>query len=108
MLFEGMFERTYKIHTVRSGEKGLEFLHSRPDTNIVFCDQRMPTMSGLDFIKKAQQDFPAIPFYLLTGLDCIEEIHQALQNGTIKGYMQKPFIKEDIEKTIRESIEKQM
>jgi CheY-like chemotaxis protein len=64
----------------------------------------MPGMQGLDFVKKAKVNFPDTPYYLLTGFDLSEKIAAELQKGIIKGCLQNPFDKQEIEEAIRVSI----
>lgn len=71
--------------------KALEILSIDKDICIVFSDMRMPEMNGIEFITKANKLYPEISFYILTGFEITSEISEALDNGLIDKYFQKPF-----------------
>src|SRR4051812_19101166 len=48
----------YTILTAQSGEEGLECLASNPYVQIVLSDQRMPGMSGSQFLMQVKQNYP--------------------------------------------------
>ncbi len=91
MLFKFNFQKKYKIFTAFSGKEGLALLHSNPEIVLVISDMRMPEMNGLEFIKLAKDDFPALIFFLLTGFDFTPEIREAMNIGLIQKYISKPF-----------------
>jgi YesN/AraC family two-component response regulator len=65
---------------------------------------KMPGMNGVEFIRKAKQEYPYISYYILTGFDITEEIAEALREGLINKYFRKPFNIREIETTLREAL----
>jgi two-component system, response regulator, stage 0 sporulation protein F len=100
VIFRIPLQSRYTVLTALDGHKGLEILASHPGIKMAFSDMRMPMMNGIEFIKKAKENFPDMPFYILTGFEIIPEIQQALDNGLIRKYYRKPFKLEEIEAEI--------
>ena len=104
MLFSINFGNKFNVITAESGSDGLTKLKSGREILIVISDMKMPEMNGIEFIKRAKQEFPSIEFYILTGFDITEEIADALDNKLILKYFRKPFNAKDIEITIQEAL----
>jgi YesN/AraC family two-component response regulator len=83
MLFEINFKKKFNVKTALSGESGLDILSSVPSIQVVITDMKMPGMSGIEFIKKAKEQFPEIVFFILTGYEITKEIIHALEEKLI-------------------------
>jgi len=91
-LFQKAFESDFEIVSAASGEAGLQKLEEYGDQiKAVVTDMRMPNMNGIELVKKARQKHEQIPYFILTGFDCNEEIEAALENKAIREYFTKPF-----------------
>ncbi|MBP1668749.1 MAG: response regulator [Bacteroidetes bacterium] len=101
-LFEINFRKKYTVRTALSGEKGLEILRSEPSIAVVITDMKMPGMNGIEFIRKAKENFPEIVFFILTGYEITGEIIQALEEKLIHKYFKKPFLMKEMETAILE------
>jgi two-component system, response regulator, stage 0 sporulation protein F len=101
-LFEINFQKKYTVKTALSGEKGLDILRSEPSIAVVITDMKMPGMNGIEFIRKAKENFPEIVFFILTGYEITEEITKALEEKLIYKYFKKPFLMKDMETAILE------
>ncbi len=91
LLFEVNFKRTYRVISARSGFEAIELLKQNPDIDIVFCDMKMPGMNGLEFARQAAQVKHGLHCYILTGYDISPQVIEAINEGWITGYIQKPF-----------------
>ena len=90
-LFRINLREKFNVLTVSSGADGLEMLMKEPKIEVVISDMKMPNMSGMEFIKLAKEKHPVINYYILTGYDITDEIHDALDTGLILKYFKKPF-----------------
>ncbi len=102
-LFKVSFEDRYEVITSNSGEEGLKKLgeaHSK--IIVVISDMRMPEMNGVEFIRKAQERFTNIGYFILTGYDYDDEIDKALKENVVHKFFTKPFKQEEIEEAIEE------
>jgi two-component system response regulator (stage 0 sporulation protein F) len=101
-LFEVNFRKKFTIRTALSGEAGLDILCREPSIPVVITDMKMPGMNGIEFIKKAKEQFPEIVFFILTGYEITEEITRALEEKLIYKYFKKPFFMKEMEAAILE------
>jgi two-component system response regulator (stage 0 sporulation protein F) len=101
-LFEVNFRKKFTIRTALSGEAGLDILCREPSIPVVITDMKMPGMNGIEFIKKAKEQFPEIVFFILTGYEITEEITRALEEKHIYKYFKKPFFMKEMEAAILE------
>ena len=90
-LFKANFKKYYNIITVSSGQKALEELDNNKNISVVVSDNRMPNMSGIEFICEAKKCYPQLSCYLLSGFDISDEVQQILNDGTLAGYFKKPL-----------------
>ena len=65
--FKGFFEMLLpiRVETATSGLDGLDVL-KRQSVRLVIVDFRMPGMNGFEFIQRARELAPALPYYLFT------------------------------------------
>lgn len=99
-LFEINFSNKFEVLIAESGDEGLKLLDKHPDINIVLSDMKMPNMNGLEFIRKAKVNHSKIDFFILSGFDFNNEIHNAIESKLILGYFNKPFNLTTIENAI--------
>ena len=100
--FEINFRKKYNVILAESGDDGLEKLKLHPEIKVVISDMKMPGMNGVEFIKKAKNNYPNISYYILTGFDINDEISEALKSKLINKYFRKPFDMVEIEEAIQE------
>lgn len=58
--------------------------------NLIISDQKMPGMSGQEFLKKVQEEYPEIPFVMITAYGTINVAVEAMQLGAAD-FITKPF-----------------
>ncbi len=91
-------------HTPRTSVNGLDALdflrENIGDIDLVITDQNMPKMTGLELIAEASEDFPDLPFILLSGYS--EKKLEPLIKGhmSIKATLKKPVSRDVLEQTI--------
>jgi response regulator RpfG family c-di-GMP phosphodiesterase len=96
----------YQILTADSGSEGLEILsQNNKPVSMIISDQRMPVMSGAQFLEKAKTICPEAIRYLLTGYSDMEAVIQAVNKGEIHRYLTKPWNDEDLVLQVRQSLE---
>ncbi len=100
MLFKINFEKKFTVLTGISGFEGLKLLEQNKDIQVVISDMKMPVMNGIEFIRKARILYPDIAYFILTGFEITQEIENALREGIISEYFQKPFKINEIYDTI--------
>ncbi len=102
--FKSTFRRDYHIHVAASGQEGLEIMEKH-NIQLVITDQRMPDMTGIEFLEKIVPLYPDCMRMILTGFSDMEAIIQAINKGNIYRYVSKPWNREDLKITIDSALE---
>lgn len=102
--FKATFRRDMDIHIALSGQEGLDLLE-REEVHVVISDQRMPGMSGAEFLAIAKERFPRPMRMLLTGYADLESVVQAVNQGGIYAYATKPWDPNDLKLRIQQAHE---
>jgi sigma-B regulation protein RsbU (phosphoserine phosphatase) len=103
IVFKSSFRRHFNVITVPSAEEGLKII-GHNDIALIITDQRMPHMTGVEFLKSLPEDLLAIRI-ILTGFSDVEAIIDAINTGKIYRYITKPWNKDDLKMTIDTAIE---
>ena len=103
-VFNSAFRREYKVHLALSGQEGLEIL-KKNEIHLIITDQRMPEMTGIQFLEKIIPDYPDCIRMILTGFSDIEAIIQAINTGRVYRYITKPWNKEELKINIDKGLE---
>jgi len=101
--FKAAFRLNYQIYTAISGEKAIQILNENPDIQIILTDQRMPEMTGVEFLKSILPIHPDPIRILLTGYADLKASIDAVNEGKIFHYLSKPWNEEEIEMTLQKA-----
>ena len=102
--FKAVFRMKYKVHTAISGEEAIKILNTTP-VNIIITDQRMPNMTGVEFLENILGDHPDPIRILLTGYADMNAVVDAVNKGKIFHYLTKPWNEEELDMTISRAYE---
>ncbi len=94
----------YQITTCESPLEALKLI-TRTPFHVIVSDQRMPEMTGVEFLEKAKDVCPLTTRILLTGYTDIESVIGAINRGNIYRYVAKPWDPEDLKLTLRQANE---
>ncbi|MCW3122795.1 MAG: hupR [Flavipsychrobacter sp.] len=97
--FKAVFRMKYNIHTAISGEEAINILRTK-EVNIIITDQRMPQMTGVEFLESILDEFPDPIRILLTGYADMNAVIDAINKGKIFHYLTKPWNEEELDITI--------
>jgi class 3 adenylate cyclase len=103
IVFKSAFRRFYKVHTAISGEEGLEIFRNE-NIALVITDQRMPHMTGVQFLQNLPEDKDVIRM-ILTGYSDVEAVIDAINTGKVYRYITKPWSKDELKVTLDNAIE---
>lgn len=99
---DDLLEDDYEVRTATSGRLGLEELQKDRYAAIV-TDQRMPEMSGDEFLYKAREISGASRI-LLTGYADVDALQRAVNHGKIFAYLPKPWDPVLLKQTVKDAI----
>ena len=97
--FRAVFRRDYNVKTALSGEEGLTILKDE-HVDLIITDQRMPQMTGIQFLEKIIPQFPDTVRMILTGFSDVEAIVGAINTGQVYRYITKPWDENELRMTI--------
>ena len=89
----------YEVFTALSGAEGLAFLEKN-HADLIIVDQRMPNMTGSEFLRHVRTDFPGIVSIMLSGQSDFESLISAVNEGEIFRFVSKPWDNEAFLKII--------
>jgi YesN/AraC family two-component response regulator len=89
------------IFTALSGEEGLHVLKQYP-IHVIMSDQKMPNMTGIEFLEKAKTEFPNPIRIIVTAHREIKVFEEALKEGKIYDFHDKPWDLEYLERMLME------
>ena len=102
--FKATFRIKYKVLTAISAEEAIKLLETRP-VEIIITDQRMPNITGVEFLEKILERFPDPIRILLTGYTDMSAVIDAVNKGKIYHYLSKPWNEEELDMTIQGAYE---
>jgi PAS domain S-box-containing protein len=102
--FRAAFRREMDVLIASSGAEGLALLEHEP-VHVVISDQRMPGMSGSEFLALVRERYPRSMRMLLTGFSDLEAVVAAVNEGGIYAYATKPWHENDLRLRIQQAYE---
>jgi len=97
-------EETYTVFTASNGEEAVKILQQNTIA-VLLTDLRMPKVDGLELLKIAKTISEDIEVILITGHATVEVAVEVMKDGAFD-FIQKPFNKTTVLKTVRKAIEK--
>lgn len=99
--FKATFRMRYEVFTALSASEAVDILKQENDIALIITDQRMPNMTGVEFLESILDEFPDPIRVLLTGYADINAVIEAVNKGKIFHYLSKPWNEEELELTIQ-------
>ena len=102
--FKATFRLKYKVFTAISGAEAIELVKNNP-IDIIITDQRMPEMTGVEFLEEIIKIDAAPMRILLTGYADMAAVVDAVNKGKIFHYLNKPWSEKELDETIQRAYE---
>jgi Nif-specific regulatory protein len=103
--FRFNFKRVFQIHTASSGDEALRLL-AEIDPAVIVTDQRMPKMTGLEFLKAARAVRPEAVGIILTAFTDIDVLIESINLGHVYRYITKPWDAKEVKGILTQAIER--
>jgi signal transduction histidine kinase len=97
-----LLRRDYRVLCATSAAQGLELL-DHEEAHVVMSDQRMPGMTGVEFLHRAHRVHPDAIRLLFTGYADIRAVIDAINRGNVYRYITKPWDPDELQATIRDA-----
>ncbi|MCX7626179.1 MAG: sigma-54 dependent transcriptional regulator [Candidatus Sumerlaeaceae bacterium] len=90
-----MLEREgHFVRSTTTPQDGLDWL-AEDGFDVVLCDMRMPTMSGLDVLREAKRRAPVLDFVIMTAYADARSAVECMKEGALD-YLIKPFSMDEL------------
>lgn len=100
----GLRKEPWELLTADSGEEGLEIVKTN-DIHVVVSDERMPGMSGSEFLSEVRRLHPSTMRIILTGQASLEATMRAINEGEIYRFLCKPCSTDELGLAIRHALD---
>ena len=85
----------YRVHATTDPERAFEILACE-DVALLLCDQRMPAISGVEFLGRVRRMYPQVTRIMLSACDDAESTRQAINMGAVYKFIEKPVAPETL------------
>ncbi len=96
-------QKGYNVHTTNNGSDALEMVRETP-FDIVFLDEQMPGMSGIETLEKIKVEYPNLPVVMITKSE-EETIMEEAIGSNISDYLIKPVNPHQILLSLKKNLE---
>jgi len=93
---------SYTILTATSAREGLELL-ARNRVDVVVSDQRMPEMTGTEFLVQVKSMYPDTVRIVLSGYTDLASITDAINRGAVYKFLTKPWEGDELRRVVRDA-----
>jgi signal transduction histidine kinase len=101
---QDLLRREYRVLGATRAAEGLQILE-REQVHIVMSDQRMPEMTGVDFLQRLRQAYPDTVRLLFTAYTDIKTVTEAINQGNVYRYITKPWDNDELRAILRQAAE---
>ncbi|QRJ65716.1 response regulator [Azospira restricta] len=99
-----LLQKEFEVVTSTSGHEALEIVR-KDNFDVVISDQRMPEMSGVDFLREVRAIAPRSMRILLTGYSDMQAVLRSVNESEIFRYINKPWNINDLPKVVAQAAE---
>ena len=92
----------YRILRACSGMEGMEML-AQHEIDVIISDQRMPEMSGVEFLTQVKELYPQTIRIILSGYADLDSVIDAINRGAIYKFFIKPWDNEALRAEVLEA-----
>jgi diguanylate cyclase (GGDEF)-like protein/PAS domain S-box-containing protein len=92
-----------RILTAPGGKEGLALLETEP-IDVIVSDQRMPGMTGVEFLRAVKNSHPHTVRIVLSGFTELQSVTDAVNEGAIYKFLTKPWDDTQLREHIQEAV----
>ncbi len=94
----------YRILTVASAAEGLELL-AKNQVQVILSDQRMPQMSGTEFLGRVKALHPDTVRIVLSGYADLDTVTRSVNEGALYKFLGKPWEDDQLREHVRDAFQ---
>ena len=99
------FYRDFQVLRANGGLEALELLEREGEVAVIISDQRMPIMSGTEFLSQMAVKYPDTMRIILTGYTDVEDLVEAINTSKVFKYVTKPWDEIDLKSVVRQAMD---
>ncbi|MEO8120589.1 MAG: response regulator, partial [Rhodoferax sp.] len=99
-------DEDFTVYTAGDADEARERLE-RTDISVILCDQRMPGLTGVLFLKEVRERWPDTVRIVISGYTDSEDIIAGINEAGIYQYILKPWVPDHLLATVRNAVEAQ-
>ena len=97
-------DEDFTVFTASSADEARGLLERQP-VSVILCDQRMPGMTGVNFLKEVREQWPDIVRIVISGYTDSEDIIAGINEAGIYQYILKPWVPDHLLQTVKNAVE---
>jgi len=99
------FDGDYQVVTSTDARRALDLMADHAPVAVVITDQRMPQMTGSEFLAKVYDGYPETSRIILTGFSDMASTVDAINDGHVYAYVNKPWEPNELKQVVRRAYE---
>jgi DNA-binding NtrC family response regulator len=103
-LFRLHFERDFRVLTAGSGSAALELM-AREEIAVLFSDERMPQMSGIELLSRVWDSWPDTVRIIVSAYSDAARLLNAINRGHAHEYILKPWDEAELRSCVERSLQ---
>ena len=103
-IVETTLSQDYHVLKTVNAQDALHIL-SKEQVDLIITDQRMPGMTGIEFLEKTLEYNPRMVKIILTGYTDTKDLMDAINQGRVYKYITKPFRTDDLHLIVKRALE---
>jgi two-component system response regulator HupR/HoxA len=96
-------DEDFAVLTAADAEGARAWLLRRP-VDVILCDQRMPGVTGVQFLKEVRERWPDVVRIVISGYTDSEDIVAGINEAGIHQYLLKPWAPDHLLRTVRDAV----
>lgn len=97
-----MYDEGYRVLTAENAHQALELLATN-QVQVIISDQRMPEMSGIEFLSRVKDIYPDTVRMVLSGYADLATVVEAVNEGALYKFLTKPWKNELLLEHVRDA-----
>jgi two-component system response regulator HupR/HoxA len=100
-------DEDFTVFTASSADEARGLLERQP-VSVILCDQRMPGVTGVNFLKEVRERWPETVRIVISGYTDGEDIIAGINEAGIYQYILKPWSPDHLLESVRNAVEAQV
>ncbi|WP_104204965.1 EAL domain-containing protein [Billgrantia saliphila] len=92
----------YRILTTTSAQEAFELLATN-DVQVIISDQRMPEISGIEFLRRTKELYPGTIQIVLSGYTDLKTVTEAINESAIDKFLTKPWDDDELRLVVQQA-----